>query len=112
MGKRVIKAYKLVKLRQDGSIGSLFINSSKKLPLNKWLKAKLHPTNGFAVRKGWHCTLTNRAPHLSKNGRIWMEVLCKEYELFDRPRSQGGAWLLAQEIMFVKPANSKNKVNG
>ena len=47
-------AYKLVRLKKDRTIGSLFIHRQDSLPLNTWIEAVEYPTNGFAVRKGWH----------------------------------------------------------
>lgn len=34
-----MKAYKLFKIRKDGSIGSLFINASEKYQLDTWMDA-------------------------------------------------------------------------
>jgi len=62
-----MKAYKLFKLRADGTLGPLFINASQRLPEGVWLKSEDHPTKGFAHRPGWHCTLKPEAPHLSLN---------------------------------------------
>ena len=102
-------AYKLVKIRKDGSIGSLFINRSAKLPVNKWIKAKLYPRKGFQTRMGWHCLATPNAPHLKmdlKNGetRQFWKVEISSYEIFHRPESQGGKWFLAKNIRFIKQA--------
>jgi len=51
-----MKAYKLLKLRKDGSLGPLFINRKQKIPIGKWLTAECHPTKGYALRPGWHTT--------------------------------------------------------
>ena len=59
-------AYKLFKVRKDGSIGSLFINQKDRLQINTWLEAKPHRTKGFAFRPGWHALFSPSAPHLSK----------------------------------------------
>jgi hypothetical protein len=48
-----MKAYKLVRLKKDGNIGSLFIDRKANLPYNEWLLAETIPTKGFATRGGW-----------------------------------------------------------
>jgi len=96
-----MKAYKLVRKMKDGSLSPLFINKKKRLPIGEWMDAESHPTKGFAFRKGWHCTLNTIAPHLSKRGRVWIEVLVDEFELYNRPDSQGGVWVLAQKMKVI-----------
>ena len=102
-----MKAFKLVKLRADGSIGPLFINASLRIPIGEWLEAEDHPTKGFAHRPGWHCTLRPDAPHLVMNPkggprRVWIEVEIEDYELRRRPESQGGLWALAQRMKVIR----------
>ena len=58
-------AYKLFKVRKDGSIGSLFFAAKDKLPTGIWLKAKSLHKKGFAFRPGWHTCCLPYAPHLS-----------------------------------------------
>jgi len=94
--------YKLVRKMKDGSLSPLFINKKSRIPIDKWLEAELYPTNGFAVRKGWHCTLNPIAPHLSKRGRIWLEVEVEDYKYYNRPESQGGTWVLAQKMKAIR----------
>lgn len=50
-------AYKLIRKLKDGSLSPLFINKKQRIPIGIWLDAESHPTNGFAYRKGWHCTV-------------------------------------------------------
>lgn len=88
---------------KNGDIKPLFINKSKALPLNIWMDAENHPTKGYAIRKGWHCTLTPEAPHLSMRGRAWYQVEIDDYEYYNRPESQGGTWVLAQRMRIIKP---------
>ena len=95
-------AYKLVRRRKDGSLGPLFINARLRIPLNKWLQAEEHPTKGFAFRPGWHCTFTQHAPHLSEKGRVWVKCEVEDFATYDRPESQGGAWVLANRIKFLE----------
>jgi hypothetical protein len=97
-----MKAYKLMRRRKDGTLGSLFINKKQIIPLNVWLSAEIHPTKGYAFRPGWHCTLKPHAPHLKLQGRVWVEVKVTNYSLFERPLSQGGKWVLANEMKVIK----------
>jgi len=96
-----MKAYKLVRKMKDGSIAPLFINRKFRMS-NEWMTAENHPTKGFAVRKGWHCTLTPVAPHLSKKDRVWVEVEVKDYKKYNRPESQGGTWVLSQQMKVIR----------
>jgi hypothetical protein len=98
-----MKAYKLFKVRRDGSIGSLFIKPRDRLPLNQWLHAENIPTKGYAVRAGWHAMAKPEAPHLSPKGRRWFEVEIEDHEQYERPKSQGGIWFLAQRMKILKP---------
>jgi hypothetical protein len=107
-----MKAYKLVRTMKDGSLSSLFINKKVRLPIGVWLNCECHETKGFAVRRGWHCTLKPKAPHLSKRGRVWVEVEVFDFEYFNRPEQQGGVWVLAQKIRIIgkyPPINQTQK---
>lgn len=101
-------AYKLLRLRPDGSIGPLFINRKQRVPTGVWIDAEDHPTRGFAHRMGWHCSHQPQTPHLAmklKSGevRVWYRVEIRDYERLERPMSQGGVWYLAQKIKFLEP---------
>jgi hypothetical protein len=98
-------AYKLIRKLKDGSLSPLFINKKSRIPLNEWLEAENHPTKGFSVRKGWHCTLKPIAPHLSTKNRVWVEVEIEDIEFYNRPESQGGTWVLAQKIRVIRELN-------
>ena len=91
-------AFKLFRIRKDGSIGSLFINRKARLPVNVWMPAAAHKTKGFAFRPGWHALCKPEAPHLSEKGRRWYEVEVKKFKRFVRPASQGGEWVLAEQM--------------
>jgi hypothetical protein len=99
-----MKAYKLIRKLKSGELSPLFINKKSRLSLNTWMSAEEYPTKGFAVRKGWHCTLKPEAPHLEVGGigvgknRVWVEVEVEDYEMYNRPESQGGTWVLAQKM--------------
>ena len=97
-----MRAYKLVRQRKDGTLGPLFIDARLRMPLNEWMPAELHPKKGFAVRQGWHCTHAPEAPHLSKKGRVWVEVDIEDYEKFERPEAQGGLWYIAQRMKVLR----------
>lgn len=102
-----MKAYKLVRKMKDGSLAPLFINRKQRVPIGIWMEAESHPTKGFAHRKGWHCTLKPIAPHLKENPknqtrRVWVEVEVDDIELYNRPESQGGTWVLAQRMRVIK----------
>jgi hypothetical protein len=96
-----MKAFKLLRLRKDGTLGPLFINRKQVIPLDKWLQAECHPTKGFAVRQGWHITAKPFAPHLSMKNRIWYMVEIDDYKEFRRPKSQGGLWYIAQRMKVL-----------
>ena len=97
-------AYKLMRQLKDGTVHPLFINKKEATRFGEVLHAECYPTKGFAIRKGWHCCFTPLAPHLKEklsNGeqRVWVEVLVRNYTTYDRPESQGGAWILANEMI-------------
>ena len=94
--------YKLFRKMKNGDIKSLFINKSEVLPFNTWLEAKPYPTKGYKFRPYWHCTDEPNAPHLSEKNRVWLKVEMLEYEVFERPQSQGGIWYLAKKIKILK----------
>lgn len=95
-------AYKLIRVRKNGTLGPLFINCRQVIPIGVWLEAEFHPRKSFAPRKGWHCTLKPVAPHLSTKGRVWVEVEVENIEKYNRPESQGGTWVLAQRMKVLR----------
>jgi hypothetical protein len=88
--------------RRDGSYGPLFINQKQRLHLEEWYLAEALRTPGYAFRPGWHSCLTPTAPHLSKNGRVWVEVEVRGNTFHTRPESQGGTWVLSQEMKILR----------
>lgn len=111
-----MKVYKKVRVLKDGNVYPLFIDKKKPFVFGEWMKAEFHPTKGFAPRSlgkdadgneigGWHCCYQPVAPHIAdelKSGekRVWMVCEAKGImQKYDRPESQGGAWLLAEYIM-------------
>ena len=97
-----MKAYKLMRLRKDGTLGSLFIDRGAIRPLGEWLEAGDHLTKGYAHRPGWHCTFEPYAPHLSKKGRVWCEVEVEDFVVHVKPESQGGVWILAKRMKVIE----------
>jgi len=92
--------YKLFSLHR-GDLYPLFINTSVPLVMGEWLLAEDHPTKGYAHRPGWHCTDKPEAPHIKKvakgkRQRVWARVEIDNYEILQRPASQGGTWYLAE----------------
>jgi len=98
--------YKLIRVRKNGSLGSLFINRRAVLQTGKWLQSESHPTKGYKYRKGWHGTPRPHAPHLTKKGRKWYRIKMRGIQKMTRPASQGGTWYLANEIMILEPSQS------
>ena len=76
---KTLNAYKIFR-RRHGTLYPLFIGKGRPVPLGEWVEAECIPTQGFAVRPGWHATLLPMAPQLrTKAGRIaadrcWTEV--------------------------------------
>ena len=108
--------YKKVRVLKDGNYYPLFIDKKKPFRFNEWMRAEFHPTKGFAPRSlgkdedgneigGWHCCFKPEAPHIAdqlKSGekRVWMKCEVKgRTATYDRPESQGGAWILVEYIM-------------
>ena len=95
-------AYKLLRVRNDCTIGPLFINARQRLKLGEWYDAEDHPTKGYAHRPGWHATRKPEAPHLSMKGRAWFKVEIQDFETLQRPEHQGGLWFLANKMRLVE----------
>jgi len=53
-------AWKLVRVRRDGTLGPLFINRRLVMRPRRWMRAECHPTAGYAVRLGWHAVACSR----------------------------------------------------
>lgn len=105
-----ITAYKLFRLRKDGTLGPLFINRSQVVGIGERLVAESHPTKGFAVREGWHAALRPIAPHLKESlrsgeHRVWCRIKLEEPRYYDRPESQGGTWVLGSAMTVMEVLN-------
>lgn len=95
-----------MRLRKDGTLGSLFIDRKSIIPIGVWLEAECTPTKGFAVRKGFHCCYEMNAPHLKKTlssgeVRVWAKCEVEDCTEFNRPESQGGKWILANRMRVL-----------
>ena len=98
-----LQAFKLFRVRADGSIGSLFVNRAARLPIDVWMPAEdHHPHPGLAHRPGWHATPEPSAPHLTTRGRAWFLVDLADLRVIQRPESQGGLWYLARYLRIVR----------
>src|ERR1035437_4464254 len=109
----MLKAYKLLRVRRDKTLGPLFIHKCQVIPVGEWLEAESWPTPGFKTRPGWHCTSKMSAPHLSPYGRAWCKCDIEGYVPFVRPRKQGGMWFIAQRMRIteiIKVHRPKRKV--
>ena len=93
--------YKLLRLRRNGTLGSLYINRRAIIPIGEWIEAVSYPTKGYALRPGWHCCERPEAPHLSMKGRVWCKVEILGAYKFPRPKSQGGIWFIATKMKVV-----------
>lgn len=94
-------AFKLMRQRKDGTFGSLFIDKKTRYETNIIYCALAYPTSGYAYRPGFHCTAKPYAPHLAKNNRVWVVVSLSKVETHNRPKAQGGEWLLAQRMTII-----------
>lgn len=106
--------YKKVRLMKNGTLRPLFIGKDKPFVIGKWMRCEFIPTKGFAPRSivttdnskigGWHCCYKPLAPHIadrlsSGEQRVWLECEARgRHTKYDRPESQGGTWLLVEEI--------------
>ncbi len=64
--------------------------------------AECHPTPGYKLRPGWHACSQRKAPHLSKQGRVWAKVLVEGLTPFLRPACQGGLWFTAKYMTILE----------
>ena len=94
--------WKLLRVRQDKTLGSLFINKSQVLVRGVWLESAPHKTPGYAFRPGRHAMVKREAPHLSTVGRVWCRVELLGVEEYERPEAQGGMWLLAKQMRIIR----------
>lgn len=102
-----MRAYKLVRKAKDGTLYPLFIDKGRPYIIGEAREAEFHPTKGFAPRFGFHCCFKPYAPHLktelaSGQKRVWIECEVDDFQSYNRPESQGGAWILANKLMVIR----------
>ncbi len=98
-------AYKLLRVRRDGSLGPLFIGRRQRIPVGVRLPAEDIPTPGYAHRPGWHACERPEAPHLSTRGRAWFRVEIEDVTEHNRPARQGGRWFAARGRTVIGPVS-------
>ena len=98
-----MRAYKMLKLRRDGTLGPPFIHQALRIPLGVRLEAEDHKTAGYVHRPGWHCFAQPSAPHLAaRPNRVWCEVEVEDYTEHHRPARYGGTMYLARYLTVVR----------
>lgn len=110
-----MKAYKLVR-KKYGKLYPLFIDKKHEYVIGENRIAEYIPTKGFAPRIGFHCCFIPYAPHLKTelaNGekRVWVECNVEDITVYDRPESQGGKWILANQIVVTKEIDNNEVKN-
>jgi hypothetical protein len=110
-------AYKLLRKREDGTLGPLFVGRDKVIKLDCEYEAEHNlPHPGLAHRPGFHCCAKPVAPHLKmklKNGeiRVWVLVEIGDYVTIVRPKSQGGVWYLARHMTALREIDPVRRRN-
>ena len=104
-----MKAWKLLRVRNDGTLGPLFVGRDRVIREGEWQMAEYdlaHP--GLAHRPGFHCTDAPHAPHIKmrlKNGeeRVWCMVkISGKITPHMRPAGQGGLWYTAEKMRLLR----------
>jgi hypothetical protein len=102
------KAWKLFRLRKDGTLGPLFVDRELVIRPETVYTARqdIRPKT-LAYRPGFHCIKHRWAPHIKMrlhNGerRVWCRVVIADYYRDKRPLTQGGMWYVAQNLMITK----------
>lgn len=98
-----MRAYKLFRVRADGTLGPLFIDATLRVPVGKRLRAKAVRKKGFKFRPGFHAVPQPKAPHLSNKGRRWYRVKLFGWRWEKRPKSHGGQWYVAKAMTVIGP---------
>lgn len=121
---------------RPGQLFPLFIGKSQPVLFGRWMPAECLKTTGYAVRPGWHVSIKPWAPHLLKRDgtlaedRVWVEARIPGsdwqgladmtpsgdlmgnmptggFYRFPRPKNQGGEWLIAGSIKFMRVLTAK-----
>lgn len=101
-------AWKIFRLRRDGSLGPLFVERDRIIPIGEWLDATLDIIpKGLSTRPGWHCASTV-PPHIklgrlaSGEVRVLARVEIRDFELHYRPEAQGGLWFTSRWLKVLE----------
>lgn len=107
MAENVLHAYKLFRVRADGSIGSLLIDTGKRLETGVWYRAEDHrPRWGKTSNPGWHAVMEPNAPHLArKDGRAWYRVDLRG--VHPVRKRDGSIWLRSAEMRIVERVDNE-----
>lgn len=108
-----MQAYKLFRVRTNGTLGPVIINRGQVIPVGKWLKAEDHSAKalsyGVAVRPGFHATKEPHAPHLTKpskkalaDNRTWYLVELKKVRAEHRGVDGGSDWYVADHMKVLE----------
>ena len=103
-----MRAYKLLRLRGDGTLGPLFVGRRLVILTGQLYKARADlPHPGLAHRPGFHCCASMSAPHIklrlaTGERRVWCEVDIGGYAEHRRPASQGGLWYTADTMRVLR----------
>lgn len=105
-------AYKLFRLRTNGTLGALFLSRRRVLEPGKWISAEILPKQkGYAYRPGWHVFMQNKIPkHLSAKGRVLLPVEGRKIlGRHSRPKMQGGFWYTVMEIKIMATPSARKR---
>lgn len=108
-----VKAYKLFRVRRDGSLGPVIINRGARIPVGEWLECEDHSgkakSYGVAVRVGFHACAEPVAPHLTKpskkadaDNRTWYAVELEGAVEMHRGVDGGSDWFVARRMRVVE----------
>lgn len=110
-----MRAYKLFRVRRDGSLGPVIINRGQRIETGKWLKFEDHSDKarsyGVAIRPGFHATKEPHAPHLTNgskqaiaDNRTWFVVELQKVRAEHRGVDGGSDWYVAEKMKVLHPA--------
>lgn len=100
-----MEAYKLLRVRADGTLGSLRMDAGRKLPPGEWLPAGNHARPGLAPHPGWHALTAPASKHFKMlPGRRWYRVELSSVTEYPRP---GEMWLVAGCMRIIAPVESE-----
>ena len=100
-----MEAYKLLRVRADGTLGSLNTDIGRKLPIGEWLRAGNHARPGRTPHPGWHALTEPASKHFRDfPGRKWYRVELQNVTPYPRPDEM---WLVAECMRILAPVESE-----